>query len=136
MHFSESRGAGLVSSMNERVARLNFLLILIAALALASCSPTITRQEVRQGQASFTSTGQDSGILDESGGAKAGFKVNQEWIDGYDSLLAKYGQTLTPPRKPFDRAGIVKEGEHYRIADAVLERQLVMNQRRTNDQAP
>lgn len=102
---------------------------------LVSCSATITRPEVHQKQASYTSTGQDSGILSEAKDA-GGFPVNQEWIDGYDSLLAKYGDRLTPPRKAFDRNGITKEGDHYRITDAVMERQQVMNQRNVNDQTP
>lgn len=109
--------------------------IVLIALCLASCSATITRPEVRQTQASHTSTGQDSGILGESSDAK-GFTVNSDWISGYDALLEKYGRTLTPPRVKGDRDGITKQGDYYRIIDAVLERQLVMNQRRVNDQAP
>lgn len=113
-------------------------IVLIAVLVLTACSGTIARKEVHQTQASFSSSGrQDSGILEEkTSGPVAGFAVNQDWIDGYASLLAKYGQTLSPPRKAFDRNGITKEGDHYRISDAVMERQLVMNQRRVNDQAP
>lgn len=107
--------------------------ISIAAFALASCSATIAPQEVRQRQASHTATGQDSGILDDSG---VGFAVNQDWIDGYDSLLEKYGSTLSPPRKKGDRGGIVKEGDRYRVTDACMERFLVMNQRRVNEQGP
>lgn len=109
------------------------ILILLAALALASCSATISRPEVYQTQASHSSTGQDSGILSESKDA-TGFIVNQDWIDGYRSLLKKYGQTLSPPRTENDSQGITKEGEKYRVSDAVMERQLVMNQRRVNDQ--
>lgn len=113
------------------------VLCLIAALAFSACSSTITRQEVKQTQASHTSTGQDSGILEEKTSATTvGFKVNQEWVNGYDALLERYGKTLLPPRVKGDRDGIVKEGDHYRITDAVMERQLVMNQRRANDQAP
>jgi hypothetical protein len=112
---------------------MNRFLILFAILGLASCSPTISRHEVRQHQASFSSTGQDSGILSDSAGA-VGFAVNQDWIDGYDSLIEKYGATLTPPRKKGDRGGIVKEGDHFRITDAAMERFLVLNQRRVNNQ--
>lgn len=102
---------------------------------LASCSPTVTRQEVHQQQASWTATGQDSGILSDSKDL-GGFTVNTEWLTGYDSLLSKYGDTLSPIRKPGDRDGIKVEGDHYRITDAVLERHLVMNSRRVNDQKP
>lgn len=111
-------------------------LIAWLAISIVGCSPTISRHEVHQKQASFTSTGQDSGILDEESFGKAGVPVNQDWIDGYDSLLKKYGATLSPPRKKGDRNGIVKEGDHYRITDAVWERQLVMNQRRVDEQGP
>jgi hypothetical protein len=134
--FSESRGADLVSLMNKRVARLNFILLLIAALALTSCFATIAPKEIHQRQASFTSTGQDSGILADASKQTIGFAVNQEWIDGYDSLLAKYGDKLSPARKAFDRDGIAKEGDHYRVSDAVMERKLVMNERRVNEQGP
>lgn len=121
----------------RRKAECGMRILLIAAIfAFSGC--TIARKEVHQTQASFSSSGrQDSGILEEkTSGPVAGFAVNQDWIDGYASLLAKYGQTLSPPRKAFDRNGITKEGDHYRISDAVMERQLVMNQRRVNDQAP
>jgi hypothetical protein len=111
--------------------------VLIAALALTACSPTIARKEVQQKQASFTSTGQDSGILDEKSTEPVfGFAVNQDWINGYDALLEKYGNTLSPARKKGDRDGVTKEWDHWRVSDAVMERQLVMNQRRVNEQAP
>lgn len=124
---------------NSKVWRWVWLALLVfvvgsCTLTLTSCSATITRPEVRQSQASHTSTGQDSGILSE---AKDGFIVNQEWIDGYRSLLKKYGHTLSPPRDESDSAGIVKVGENrYRVSDAAVERQLAMNSRRVNDQAP
>lgn len=104
-------------------------------LALSSCSPTITRKEVHQRQASWTATGQDSGILEDSKDL-GGFTVNADWIAGYDSLLAKYGETLSPARKSGDRDGIKAEGDHFRISDAAMERQLAMNARRVNDQHP
>jgi hypothetical protein len=112
------------------------ILILFAALALTSCFATIAPKEIHQRQASYTSTGQDSGMLKDAAAQTAGFPVNQEWIDGYDSLLAKYGDKLSPARKAFDRNGIVKEGDHYRVSDAVMERKLVMNERLVNEQGP
>lgn len=111
-------------------------LILITAFGVASCSPTIARHEVKQTAASWSASGhQDSGILEDSKDI-GGVPVGADWIAGYDSLLAKYGDTLTPPRKSGDREGITKEGDHYRITDATWERQLVLNQRRADDQAP
>lgn len=111
-----------------------FAVALLCVLFIG-CSATITRPEVHQRQASFSSTGQDSGILRDPKDV-GGFTVNQDWIDGYDSLLMKYGDTLSPTRKAFDRNGIVKEGDHYRVSDAVMERMLAMNQRRVNNQLP
>jgi hypothetical protein len=117
--------------------------ILVAALALTSCFATIAPKEIHQRQASYTSTGQDSGMLKDAAKPQGngsvqtvGFAVNQEWIDGYDSLLAKYGDKLSPARKAFDRNGITKEGDHYRVSDAAMERKLVMNERRVNEQGP
>jgi hypothetical protein len=119
-----------------RTPRITKLAILCCiTLTLASCSPTVTRPEVHQRQPSWTATGQDSGILSEPKDL-GGFVVNSDWIAGYDSLLLKYGQTLSPARKPKDRDGIKAEGDHFRISDAVMERQQAMNQRRVNDQAP
>lgn len=112
-------------------------LVALLAVVFIGCSPTVSRQEVRQHQASFTATGQDSGILDEKTNQPVfGFKVNQDWINGYDALLDKYGDKLSPARKKGDRDGITREGDYWRISDAVMERQLVMNQRRVDDQAP
>lgn len=105
--------------------------ILIWVLSLAGC--TVARKEVVQHQAGYTSTGQDSGVLDDIPGA-TGVPVNQDWVNGYDSLLEKYGATLFPPRKKGDRDGITKEGNHFRITDATWERQLVLNQKRADDQ--
>lgn len=116
------------------MAALFCFILAIFGAALLSCTGTIARQEVRQTQASHSSTGQDSGILRESGDQQ-GFLVNQDWIDGYDSLLNTYGKTLSPPRKKGDRDGIVTEGRHYRVSDAVMERFLVLNQRRVNAQS-
>lgn len=123
--------------MRLKISDFRLQIVLLAALAVTACSPTIARKEVRQTQAAHTSTGQDSGILDEKTTEPVfGFKVNQDWINGYDALLEKYGDKLFPARKKGDRDGITREGDCWRVSDAVMERQLVMNQRRVNDQAP
>lgn len=108
--------------------------VILVLLAAAFCSCAIKRHEVKQHQASFSSTGQDSGIV--STAKDNGFVVNSDWIAGYRSLLKKYGQTLTPPRTENDVDGITKIGNQYMVSDSVMERQLVLNQRRLNDETP
>lgn len=110
------------------------LLALVAVAVLSSCGGfgTVAPREIVTTQASNTSTGQDSGILNDESG-KEGFLVNQDWINGYDALLDRYGEKLFPPRKKGDRDGIKKVGKNrYRVSDAVMERQQVMNQKRSN----
>jgi hypothetical protein len=103
-------------------------IILLSVALLSSC--TIAPKPIKATQASFSGNVQNSGMIAAPKQDELGFAVNQDYIDAYDALLAKFGSGLFPPRKPGDRNGIVKEGDHYRVTDAVVERYLVMNQQR------
>lgn len=118
------------------------LAISVGALCLSACTHgrdsllTVAPTPVKSGQASYSGNEQNSGVLKDKAALPTynkGFPVNQDWVDGYDALLATYGSTLTPPRKAGDRDGIVKEGDHYRITDAVMVRQQVLNSTRRSN---
>jgi hypothetical protein len=117
-----------IAEMNSRNLR-NAGCVIISCGLLLGCNPTIHPAQVKQRQASYSSTGQDSGLISTQ---PDGFLVNKEWVAAYDSLLDKYGQFLTPPRKSGDRNGIYENGKYWAIEDFVLERQLKMNQMRLN----
>lgn len=106
------------------------LILVAACVALVSCggaSLTVAPKPVASHQASYSGNEQNSGMVKQPDVGEQGFAVNQDWVDGYDSLLSKFGQTLNPPRKAGDRDGITPEAGHYRITDQVLMRHDVMN---------
>lgn len=102
---------------------------LFLAFSLNFCH-TIAPQPIKSGQASWTETGQDSGMTETPKQGEKGFKVGHEYIEAHDALLAKFGQRLFPPRKSGDREGITKiEGSsYYRVSDAVQAQHLKMAQ--------
>ncbi len=112
--------------MTSRIA-----LLLTAVIWLSACKepPKPPAKPIVSTQASYSGNEQNSGVLKPAQGVE-GFPVKQDWIDAYDALLARFGTVLFPSRKPGDRNGVVIEGDHYRVTDAVMERYLVMNQRR------
>lgn len=113
-----------------------FILIAVVAMLVAGCAtqesapPPAPTKPVVSRQASWSGFEQNSGMIKQPELGEKGFAVNQDWVDGYDSLLARFGNILNPPRKSGDRDGIAKEGEHYRITDQVLMRHDVMNSAR------
>ena len=100
-------------------------------LCLLLCGCVVHPPMVHQHQASYSSSGQDSGIISESKD-HGGFVVNSDWVAGYDSLLSRYGEKLTPPRKVGDRLGVVWQTKNYWVSDAAMERFMVMNAMRLN----
>lgn len=114
-------------------------LIIIAAVLLAGCTTkqmTVAPAPVHSREASYSANAQNSGMIQQPMPGEQGFAVNQDWVDGYDSLLIKFGYILNPPRKTGDRDGITPEAGHYRITDQVLMRHDVMNSARRAAQKP
>jgi hypothetical protein len=122
--------------MKIRIALL--FAVFAAFCSISGCAQhhdeTIAPQIVHSTQASYSGNVQNSGMVAPPSYGELGFEVNQDWVDAYDALLAKFGARLFPPRKPGDRNGIAKEAEGlYRISDAVLERYDAMNSIRKDE---
>jgi hypothetical protein len=138
-NFETGYGPGSRKAKRQAISIFVLFLLIAICVGVFGCAhkdATIAPQIVHSTQASYSGNEQNSGMPVAPKVGEQGFQVNQDWIDAYDALLAKFGGRLFPPRKSGDRDGIAKEdgAGYYRITDAVLERYDNMNAIRRDEE--